>query len=148
MRMRYGDSHHETQSSKQNLARLRGQRPHEGVPPAETSHQKTKGFPNAILLDGGWEVRWSNGETAPIVIKGGSWKFDSRAYHLDLSDPSNLSFTWQSADPDGEPEGSQSAAINDAAPLQVQTPGFLLTWETDVGDTITWRRLCVESGGE
>ena len=64
------------------------------------------------LWDGSWEVRWSNGRTAPLIIKNGSWELYGRVYQLDLSEPSNPTFVWPSKEEGGEPTGSQTAEID------------------------------------
>ena len=92
------------------------------------------------LWDGCREVRWTNGRTASLNIKAGSWELYGRVYQLDLSDPSNPTFEWPAKEEGGEPTGSQTAEI-DWGSLSSFPPGFQVTWTTHSGSTIVWQRI-------
>jgi hypothetical protein len=96
---------------------------------------------SANILDGAWQVRWSSGDIAPLFVRGGSWELFGSAYQLDLSDPSNPSFTWPPTEEGGDPSGSQTTAIDEEALSKIQRPGFELSWTTEDDDTIVWRRI-------
>ena len=95
--------------------------------------------------DGTWEVQWSNSravfKTDTIIVAGGCWKVsgDHRLYHLDLSDPSNPRIVWPPKEEGGKPTGLQTANVPGAL-SKLLSPGFQVTWGTDRGQTIVWRR--------
>eukprot|EP01043_Picozoa_sp_COSAG02_P079432 COSAG02_NODE_18374_length_943_cov_0.612559_2_plen_217_part_01 len=91
-------------------------------------------------FDGEWEVRWSSGDSAAIVVSEGSWELFGVQYQLDLSEPLKPCFTWPPTEEGADAAGSQSATIDKKALGKLQSPGFELIWITDSGDSIVWRR--------